>query len=262
MKHNTTNRFQDFFEEEKYTTLKNYLYNYLLRKRAVGKSLKYENAGLILKIGSGISPVVTCSRHIAYSDLSLTALRILRKTHKKGMYVVADATCLPFKNSAFTHAIASEVLEHLRDDRSAIRELARVISPSGRLIVTFPHRKFYFANDDRFVNHYRRYELSEMVDRLSNEALRVIDIYKVLGPLEKLTMNFVVFCFSVIQGISRHRHKTGSGRVPAPWLTKVLVFTFKWANRLYMVLAWLDAKIMPLNLSSVLLIKATKDHDD
>ncbi len=59
MNHSNTNHFQDFFEESKYTLLKNYLYNYFLRKMAVEKSLQNENIKLILEVGSGISPVMT-----------------------------------------------------------------------------------------------------------------------------------------------------------------------------------------------------------
>ena len=40
MNHSNANRFQDFFKENKYTLLKNYLYNYRLRKMAVEKSLQ------------------------------------------------------------------------------------------------------------------------------------------------------------------------------------------------------------------------------
>jgi hypothetical protein len=39
MNHSKANRFQDFFEESKYTLLENYPYNYRLRKMAVEKNL-------------------------------------------------------------------------------------------------------------------------------------------------------------------------------------------------------------------------------
>jgi hypothetical protein len=70
MNHYHINRFQDFFKENKYTTLKNYLYNYHLRKLAVEKNLQNENTELILEVGSGISPVMMKSRDIIYSYLS------------------------------------------------------------------------------------------------------------------------------------------------------------------------------------------------
>ena len=141
------NRFQDFFEEDRYILLKNYLYNYLLRKSAVEKSLQKEDITLALEIGSGISPVMTRTNRIIYSDLSFGALQILKRSHENQRYVVADGMNLPFKPGVFSHTICSEVLEHLQDDRKALNELSRVMSPSGRLIVTVPHRKLYFSND-------------------------------------------------------------------------------------------------------------------
>ena len=173
---NANNRFQDFFEQNNYITLKNYLYNYRLRKMAVENSLKREMPELVLEVGSGISPVMTKTNRIIYTDLSLTALQILRHTHAKGWYVVADGLHLPFKTGVFTHAICSEVLEHIPDDKAVIKELSRVMRLAGRLIITFPHRRFYFTIDDRFVEHYRRYELSEMVNKLMKCGLKPISI--------------------------------------------------------------------------------------
>lgn len=258
MNHSMANRFQDFFEESKYALLKNYLYNYLLRKMAVEKSLQNENIKLILEVGSGISPVMTRTNLIIYSDLSFTALQMFQHTHGNGWYVVADGMNLPFKSEAFSHTISSEVLEHLEDDRKALNELARVMSPAGRLVVTFPHKKSYFANDDRFVNHFRRYELFEMKGRLINAGFRPITIHKVLGPLEKITMSFVVYCFSLIQ---KNRSKKPA-QPNNPGFMNVFSQFFKWANRFYMLFAWLDAKIMPRSLATVLLIKVEKNQPE
>ena len=248
------NRFQDFFEEKKYVVLKNYLYNYLLRKRAVEKNLQTERMGLILEVGSGISPVMTRTDQIVYTDLSFLGLRILRTDQKKGHYVVADGMSLPFKSGIFAHSIYSEVLEHLQDDRQALREMSRVLEPAGELIVTFPHRKIYFTNDDYFVNHFRRYELHDMVARLQRVGLMPISIQKVLGPLEKITMSFAVFCFSLIQ---RYKPMKSREAEMSPFM-KIFAFLFKWANRFYAGLAWLDARVSPRSLSAVLLIRAIK----
>jgi hypothetical protein len=49
-----TNRFDDLFDNKKYITLKNYLYNYRLRKRAIEKALSGEDMILTLEVGSGI----------------------------------------------------------------------------------------------------------------------------------------------------------------------------------------------------------------
>jgi SAM-dependent methyltransferase len=49
-----------------------------------------------------------------------------------------DALALPFPDGTFDHVIASEVLEHVGDDAQALREIARVLKPGGRLAATVP----------------------------------------------------------------------------------------------------------------------------
>lgn len=248
------NRFHDFFEDETYVALKNYLYNYLLRKRAVEKAMQDEEKGFVLEIGSGISPVLTSWDRVVYSDLSFSALRTLKHLHGKGHYVVADGMNLPFKANAFAHAISSEVMEHIKDDRKALQEISAVTKPGGRLIVTFPHRLFYFSFDDRFVNHFRRYELLEMERLLMEVGFEPLLIQKVLGPLEKLTMLMITACISTIQRSRGKSQIRGKKSKPAG----VMIRLFQWINRLYAGLARIDAVLMPRALSAVLLIKAIK----
>jgi len=248
------NRFDDFFVEEKYQLLKNHLYNYLLRKRAIVQILKREKPGLTLEVGSGISPVTTPGDHMIYSDASFLAMRRLKQDLGSGSFVVADVMHLPFKEGVFIYAICSEVLEHVEDDWMALKELSRVLNPSGRLIVTFPHRKFYFANDDRFVGHLRRYELSEMENRLEAADFKPLSTTKILGPLEKATM------MSVVYGIEKAQmYRTG--RDPeerSGSMTRSFIGLYKWVNRLYAAAVWVDAIMLPRFLATVLLILAEK----
>ena len=248
-------RFGDLFEQEHYVLLKNYLYNYLLRKRAVEKNVHVGRSGQILEVGSGISPMITRSNNIVYSELSLTALRILRQYHGKGWYVVADATQLPFRAGVFDGTVCSEVLEHLPDDLQTLKELARVMKSSGQLIVTFPHRKAYFAYDDRFVRHFRRYELSEMTDRLNEAGLNLVSTRKVLGPLDKITMCFVLIGYSCVQ---KYKGR-GSTQISPSKSLSLLRLIVQWANLFYAALAWLDARIMPRPLATILLITAKRN---
>ncbi len=47
-------------------------------------------------------------------------------------------TSLSFPSCSFDAVIATEVLEHIPDHRQALREVARVLRPGGRAILTFP----------------------------------------------------------------------------------------------------------------------------
>jgi SAM-dependent methyltransferase len=58
---------------------------------------------------------------------------------------VADGRALPFDDSSFDHACSISVLEHIEEpgDAEALRELARVVRPGGRVLVTLPHALTY-----------------------------------------------------------------------------------------------------------------------
>jgi SAM-dependent methyltransferase len=249
-----SNRFEEFFADDSYVALKNLLYNYLLRKRAVSKSVKGEGDGPILEVGSGLSPMITDSDEVIYSELSFPALQFLKKTQRGGGFVVADALHLPFKAGSFSQVVCSEVLEHIPDDRQALVEITRVLKPRGTLTLTFPHRRCYFAGDDRFVNHIRRYELAEMLALLVQAGLNPAYIQKVLGPLEKITM------MTVIAGIALLQRWNGAERADSDLtgLRRNIIPVFKWLNRLFCLPVWADARLSPRFLSAVLLIRAVK----
>jgi ubiquinone/menaquinone biosynthesis C-methylase UbiE len=257
MEQKDQNIFEDLFEKDFYVDLKNHLYNYRVRKRALRRVFTKEGGGFTLEAGCGISPILSSSNQIIYSDLSLRALQILRSTRYGRWMVVADAMNLPFRAGAFERIICSEVIEHLPDDNRALWEFARVMKKSGSLFITFPHRRAYYSLDDRFVHHYRRYELSSMEQRLSEKGLKVVAIQKILGPLEKLTMGLIVLCFTMIRDSRLLRRKR-------TWKkgTKKAFFTiFRIVNKIYSALVRLDALVMPRALSSVLLVKAEKTEN-
>jgi ubiquinone/menaquinone biosynthesis C-methylase UbiE len=260
MENKNANRFQTFFEEQAYIWAKRYIYNYHVRRRAVNKCMGPHKKRLVLETGAGVAPVVRDSTDVVYTDLSFTAVRFLKKEKKKAFLVVADGRHLPFKSDAFSHAVASEVLEHIEDDCAALREFSRVVCSRGELIITVPHKKFYYAIDDRYVAHFRRYEIEEIKSKLLDSGLKAVEIRKVLGPLEKITMWTVIGVLSILGKFPRLRLRKKKGRVkiPGPAFEKFLRSVFKWANRYYAGLARLDAKLMPMTLATVLVVKAIR----
>lgn len=101
----------------------------------------------------------------------------------EGGVVTGDGLALPFGDASFERVIASEVLEHVPDDRSAMAELARVLRPGGRLAVTvpawFPERVCWALAEDYHApavpgGHIRIYRRHELIDRLRSAGLRFL----------------------------------------------------------------------------------------
>ncbi|HEX6391534.1 MAG TPA: class I SAM-dependent methyltransferase [Solirubrobacteraceae bacterium] len=79
---------------------------------------------------------------------------------------------LPFDDGAFDLAVALDVLEHVADDAAALRELARVLAPGGRLLVTVPQYAWLWGEHDVLAHHHRRYTRSLLLGRAAGAGLR------------------------------------------------------------------------------------------
>lgn len=58
--------------------------------------------------------------------------------HRIGVDLVADAQALPLPDASVELAVSFHVLEHIPDDRAALKELARVLTPTGRALLCAP----------------------------------------------------------------------------------------------------------------------------
>jgi SAM-dependent methyltransferase len=74
-----------------------------------------------------------------------------------GRVVQASIDSMPFDDAGFDAAVTLDVIEHVDDDRAALRELRRVVRPGGFLIVTVPAYQWLWSEHDDRNLHRRRY---------------------------------------------------------------------------------------------------------
>jgi SAM-dependent methyltransferase len=65
---------------------------------------------------------------------------------------------LPWTDDSFHLITCLDVIEHVPDDRAALRELRRVTKPGGWLVATVPAYQALWSSHDEANHHYRRYE--------------------------------------------------------------------------------------------------------
>jgi SAM-dependent methyltransferase len=79
---------------------------------------------------------------------------------------------LPFEADRFDLIVATDVIEHLDDDRLALAELGRVAAPGGRLVITVPAYAWLWSRHDESLHHKRRYTAARMRAQLEASGWR------------------------------------------------------------------------------------------
>lgn len=72
--------------------------------------------------------------------------------------------------SRFDVVLASDVIEHIKDDKKAIKGLWSHVAPGGYMVITVPAHSHLYGKRDKMWGHYRRYDAQALRERIS-EAL-------------------------------------------------------------------------------------------
>ena len=67
------------------------------------------------------------------------------------------------------------VLEHIEDDRAALRQWCDKLRPGGRILIYVPAFPVLFSSMDRKVGHFRRYTRSELESKVSDSGFDVVE---------------------------------------------------------------------------------------
>jgi SAM-dependent methyltransferase len=121
---------------------------------------------------------------------------------------------LPLHSSTISLILSHEVIEHVQDDRSAIREMVRVLHPGGRIVLFGPNRgypfethgiywkgKYYFGNKlfvnylprvwrDKLAPHVRVYSKHDLEKLFDGLPVKFIERTIIFGAYDNLIARF------------------------------------------------------------------------
>lgn len=86
------------------------------------------------------------------------------------------------RRSEFTGAVAINVLEHIEDDVAALRSMAELVEPGGKIVLFVPAFPVAMSRFDREVGHYRRYRRRSLVDVMRRAGLTGVRAHYVNLP--------------------------------------------------------------------------------
>jgi SAM-dependent methyltransferase len=74
-----------------------------------------------------------------------------------------DVRSIKFADASFDLVLATDVIEHVEDDRQALAQLHRVLRPGGTVLLTVPAFSSLWGLQDDVSHHFRRYRLAQLV---------------------------------------------------------------------------------------------------
>jgi len=180
--------------------------------RAAGDRIR----GVILENGCGVGMYV---EHLAPFGGQIHGLeydfeRAAQTGGRNPNILNAAGENLPYPDNRFDLILSHEVLEHVADDRLAVREMLRVLKPGGRAVIFVPNRgypfethgvfwrgKYYFGNKpfvnylprawrDRLAPHVRIYSGRDLARLFEGLPVKFVERRVVFGAYDNLIARF------------------------------------------------------------------------
>lgn len=128
------------------------------------------------------------STHFIGVDLFTEGLSFAKQRLRRTSLALMDLRRPAFK-SAFEAVGLFDVLEHISDDRTALKNLHDMMKPRGHLIITVPQHQWMWSESDKIACHKRRYSRKELSDKLSEAGFEVVYVTSFISML----LPFLVF---------------------------------------------------------------------
>jgi len=135
----------------------------------------------ILDVGTSTGTNLRMLRGLGYTnvsglDFSVEAIQFCENKGFTGVYQ-GDICSMPFDDGVFDLVLATDIIEHVDDDRKALAEIERVLKPGGRGVITVPAFDFLWGLQDRVAQHKRRYTINELLSAIRTANLNIITSY-------------------------------------------------------------------------------------
>jgi SAM-dependent methyltransferase len=136
----------------------------------------------ILEVGAGHGTftglLLSGGARVVATDLSERCVSELRARYAgvPGVEVRQNDVAEAAEGGPYDSIVLVNVLEHLEDDATAVKQLASALRPGGHLILWVPAFDRLYSEFDRQVGHHRRYRIAELRRLVLNAGLESTDI--------------------------------------------------------------------------------------
>jgi len=170
----TEKEFRTYLEFDKYRQPHVALLNILFDKHMTRANLP--PGARFLDIGCGRGTVLERMAERGFAgmgiDLQEICVEISRRLISKANIQIQKGHFNDLSET-FDLIIMTSLLEHIEDDRSALRKIHTLLNPKGYFLFSVPGDMRLFGERDIAYGHYRRYEKTDLLDKLREAGLEI-----------------------------------------------------------------------------------------
>jgi len=152
-------------------TSDNPIHQRLLKAYYIAKELVH---GDMLEIGCGEGRGVSLLKEKVKSYTGLDKIQevvdVLSAAHPQAEFKQAVIPPLPFADASFDSIISFQVIEHIKDDKKYLQEIARVLKPGGIALITTPNIKMSLSRNPWHIREYTADQLKDLCNKDFNKV--------------------------------------------------------------------------------------------
>lgn len=130
----------------------------------------------VLDIGAGTCPykaLFANHRYLTHDFGEYRGVKLGGGTDYGEINIKSDITAIPLENASVDNTICTEVLEHVPDPMSAVKEMARLVRLGGKIIITTPFTSGLHQEPYHFYAGFTPHWFSHVADMYGLEILEL-----------------------------------------------------------------------------------------
>jgi ubiquinone/menaquinone biosynthesis C-methylase UbiE len=128
----------------------------------------------LLDVGCGTGNILLMLQNFGHAvgvDSSPVALEFCRSRNLTDLYLTQPGEPLPFDENTFDIVTAFDLLEHIDNDLTFLKELRRVSRNGGKILIIVPAHPQLWSDHDVALHHKRRYTRKQFQELIAQAQL-------------------------------------------------------------------------------------------